>query len=101
MGRYADHRDFAANAPMNYREDTTTEAYLEGMARIAPPGMRPKAVRGRRFEERTDFSASTRWHRNYDLAMFGDTDIPGPSSETKQKALEGLIDHIARRPRGK
>ncbi len=99
MGRYADHRDFAANAPINYREDTTSEAYLVGMARIAPPGMRPRAVRGRNFEQRTGYSASARWHRNYDLAMFGATDIPEPGSEAKQRALEGLIDHIQRKPR--
>ena len=98
MGRYRSHDEFGANAPINYREDTTSESYLEGMSRIAPPGMKPKSTRGQRFEEKTDFKASVKWHRNFDVAMFGGTDIAAPSSETKQRSMEELIDHIGRRP---
>ena len=98
MGKYANHEELGANAPINYREDTTSERYLTGMTRIAPPGMKPKAHRGQRFEEKTDFKASVRWHREWDVAMFGGSDLPVPGSETKQTALEGLIDHIERRP---
>jgi len=29
--------------------------------------------------------------------MFGGTDIPGPSSETKQMRLEEMLDHIPRK----
>jgi hypothetical protein len=50
--------------------------------------MRPKEVRCRRFEERTDFDASVRWHHNYDVAMFGGSDIERPTSESKQRTLE-------------
>jgi len=99
MGRYASHEEFGSNAPINFREDTTSEAFDEGMSRIAPPGMKPRAMRGKRFEEHTDFGASVRWHRNYDIAMFGGTDIPTPASEPKQTALEEMIDHVKRRPR--
>jgi len=98
MGKYANHEEFGINAPINYREDTTSESYLKGMSVIAPPGMRPKQVKGRKFEEKTDFKASTRWHRNFDVAMFGGTDIPEPSSESKQMALEEMLDHVKRRP---
>lgn len=98
MGKYANHEEFGANAPINYREDTTSQSYLRGMSRIAPPGMKPKAVRGKRFEEKTDRKASARWHHNFDVAMFGGTDIPSPTSETKQMSLEEKVDHIKRRP---
>jgi len=98
MGKYANHEEFGINAPINYREDTTSESYLKGMSVIAPPGMRPKQAKGRKFEEKTDFKASTRWHRGFDIAMFGGTDIPAPSSESKQMALEEMLDHVKRRP---
>ena len=52
MGKYANHEEFGVNAPINYREDTTSESYLKGMAVIAPPGMRPKEMRGHKFEKR-------------------------------------------------
>ena len=98
MGKYRNHDEFGANAPINYREDTTSESYLDGMSRIAPPGMKPKSMRGQRFEEKTDFRASVKWHHNFDMAMFGGTDIDRPTSETKQRSMEELIDHIERRP---
>lgn len=98
MGRYADHKEFGANAPINFREDTTSESYLDGMSTIAPPGMKPKTMRGKRFEDNTDFKASVKWHRNFDIAMFGGTDIDLPSAATKQMRLEGMIDHVKRRP---
>jgi len=68
------------------------------MSAIAPPGMKPKAMRGKRYEDNTDFKASVRWHRNFDIAMFGGTDIDLPSSTTKQMRLEERIDHVKRRP---
>ena len=98
MGKYANHEEFGTNAPINYREDTTSESYLKGMSVIAPPWMRPKQIRSRKFEEKTNFSASARWHRNFDIAMFGGTDIEAPSSETKQMALEERINHVERKP---
>jgi hypothetical protein len=98
MGRYANHEDFGANAPINFREDTTSDSYLKGMSGIAPPGMKPKAMRGIRFEENTDFKASVKWHRNFDIAMFGGTDVGSPESETKQMGLEERIDGIKRKP---
>ncbi len=91
MGKYASHDEFGARAPVSYREDTTSESYLEGMSRIAPAGMRPKASRGRRFEEKTDFQASARWHRNYDLAMFGGSDIEALDYGSRQLGLEARI----------
>jgi hypothetical protein len=94
--KYRDHQEFGANAPINWRENTTSDSYLEGLSRIAPPGMRPRAHRGRQFEMRTDRRASADWHRNYDLAMFGGTDIPRPTSESKQMALEEMLDGITR-----
>ena len=54
MGKYANHEEFGVNAPINYREDTTGESFLNGMAAIAPPGMKmalgenPKGVSGSR-----------------------------------------------------
>ena len=90
MGKYANHNEFAGNAPPSWREETTSEVFLKGMSQIAPPGMKPKTSRAKRFEEKTDRGASTRWHHNYDIAMFGGTDIPLPSSETKQMTLEEL-----------
>ena len=59
MGKYANHEEFGVNALINYREDTTSESYLKSMAMIAPPGMRPRKMRGQRFEEKTDFKTST------------------------------------------
>ena len=88
MGKYASHEEMAGNAPPDYREHTTEEVYHEGLSRIAPPGMRPKKTRCRKYGERTDFGASVRWHYNYDLAMFGGTEIERPTSETKQRELE-------------
>ena len=98
MGKYANHEEFGINAPINYREDTTSESYLKGMAAIAPPGMRPKTVRGQKFERKTDFSASATWHRNFDIAMFGGSDVNVPGSESKQLNLEGKINGIKRMP---
>jgi len=98
MGKYANHEEFGVNAPINYREDTTSESYLKGMAVIAPPGMKPKSMRGQRFEKKTDFKTSTIWHRNFDIAMFGGSDINVPGSESKQLDLEGKINGIKRIP---
>jgi hypothetical protein len=97
MGKYANHDEFGVNAPINYREDTTSQAYLDGMLSIAPPGMKPKALRGKRFEKKTDFKASARWHRNFDLAMFGGSEIEG-DSQSSQMSLEGKLDGIKRVP---
>jgi hypothetical protein len=96
MGRYASHEEFGVNAPINYREDSTSESYLTGMMAIAPPGMKPKEVRGRKFEEKTDFKASAKWHRNYDVAMFGGSDVDVPGSDSKQLNLEAKINGIKR-----
>jgi len=98
MGKYANHEEFGVNAPINYREDTTREAYLKGMAVIAPRGMKPKQMRGQRFEEKTDFKASTTWHRNFDIAMFGGSDVDTPDSESKQLNLEEKLNGIKRIP---
>ena len=98
MGKYVNHEEFGVNAPINYREDTTSESYLKGMAVIAPPGLRPKAMRGQRFEQKTDFKASTTWHRNFDIAMFGGSDVDTPGSESKQLNLEEKLNGIKRIP---
>ena len=98
MGKYANHDEFGVNAPINYREDTTSESYLKGMAVIAPPGMRPKSERGQKFEKKTDFEASTTWHRNFDIAMFGGSDVDTPGSESKQLNLEEKLNGIKRIP---
>jgi hypothetical protein len=97
MGKYANHEEFGANAPINYREDTTSESFLNGMSVIAPPGMRPKVRRGKKFEDRTDFKASARWHRNFDIAMFGGSDIEA-DSVSGQMSLEGKLNGIKRVP---
>jgi len=95
MGKYANHNEFGVNAPINYREDTTAESFLKGMAVISPPGMRPKAARGKKFEEKTDFKASAKWHHNYDIAMFDGSDIDGASG---QLSLETKLNGIKRIP---
>jgi len=98
MGKYANHEEFGVNAPINYREDTTSESYLKGMAVIAPPGMKPKTTRGQRFERKTNFEASTAWHRNFDIAMFGGSEVNVPGSESKQLNLEEKLNGIKRIP---
>ena len=98
MGKYANHEEFGINAPINYREDTTSESFLKGMSAIAPPRMKPKETRGHKFEEKTDFKASARWHRNFDLAMFGGSDIGTADFESRQMTLEGKLDGIKRIP---
>ena len=97
MGKYANHEEFGVNAPINYREDTTSESYLNGMSVIAPSGMKPKQIRGKKFEEKTDFKASARWHRNFDLAMFGGSDIDS-KYESSQMTLEGKLNGVKRVP---
>jgi len=67
------------------------------MTIITPPGMKLKAERVNRFKAKIDRPHSTTWHHNYDVAMFGGTEIPGPSSETKQMHLEEMLDHIPRK----
>ena len=98
MGKYSNHEEFGVNAPINYREDTTSQSYLEGMSVIAPPGMRPKVARGRKFEGKTDFKASARWHRNFDIAMFGGSDIGAPDYDSQQMSLESKLNGIKRIP---
>ncbi len=98
MGKYANHEEFGVNAPINYREDSTSESFLKGMSAIAPMGMRPRVSRGQKFEEKTDFKASARWHRNFDLAMFGGSDIGTTDFEARQMTLEGKIDGVKRIP---
>ena len=97
MGKYANHEEFGGNAPVRYREDTTTESFLNGMSIIAPPGMKPKISRGKKFEEKTDFKASAAWHRNFDVAMFGGSDIGTQYYEAKQMDLERIFSGINRR----
>ena len=96
MGRYANHEEFGGNAPINYREDTTSESFLKGMLVIAPPGMKPKSTRGHKFEEKTDFKTSARWHRNFDAAMFGGSDIGTVDFEAGQLRLEEKLDGARR-----
>jgi len=98
VGKYANHEEFGVNAPINYREDTTSESFLKGLSAISPPGMKPKVSKGKRFEEKTDFKASAKWHRNFDLAMFGGSDIESKDYETGQMNLEGRINGIKRIP---
>jgi len=98
MGKYANHEEFGVNAPINYREDSTSDSFLKGMSVIAPPGMKPKVTRGQKFEEKTDFKASARWHRNFDVAMFGGSDIGAADFESRQMSLEGKIDGVKRIP---
>ncbi|MFC1961509.1 hypothetical protein ACFLWN_00455 [Chloroflexota bacterium] len=98
MGKYANHEEFGVNAPINYREDTTSESFLNGMTAIAPPGMKPRASRARKFEEKTDFKASARWHRNFDVAMFGGSDIGTSDYGNQQMNLEGKINVFKRMP---
>ena len=97
MGKYTNHEQFGVNAPINYREDTTSESYLNGMTVIAPPGMKPKEKRGKKFEEKTDFKASARWHRNFDLAMFGGSDV-GEDYSNQQLGLESKLNGVKRIP---
>ncbi len=97
MGKYANHEEFGGNAPVKYREDTTSESFLKGMSAIAPSGMKPKVSRGKKFEEKTDFKASAVWHRNFDVAMFGGSDIGTQDYEAKQLNLESMFKSIERR----
>ncbi|MBC8477894.1 MAG: hypothetical protein H8D49_06065, partial [Dehalococcoidia bacterium] len=92
------HEEFGVNAPINYREDTTSESFLNGMSVITPPGMKPRASRGKKFEEKTDFKASARWHRNFDFAMFGGSDIESKDYESGQMSLEGKLNGVKRMP---
>jgi hypothetical protein len=98
MGKYKNHEEFGGQAPVNYREDTTSESYLKGMSSIAPPGMKPKVIRGQRFEEKTDFKASALWHKNYDQAMFGGSDIGSPNYLNLQRILEGRPGEARKAP---
>ena len=97
MGKYANHEEFGVNAPINYREDSTSESFLKGMSAIAPPGLKPKQSRGKKFEEKTDFKASATWHRNFDVAMFGGSDIGTQDYEAKQMNLERMFNGTERR----
>lgn len=99
--KYLNHEQFGANAPLNWRDNTTSETYLKGMAHIAPSGMVPKEQRGKRFEERTTKPESAKWHHNYDIAMFGGTEIPKPTYQSKQMALEEKLNGITRIPQVK
>ena len=98
MGKYANHEEFGVNAPVNYREDTTSESFLKGMSAITPPGMKPKTSRGQKFEEKTDFKASALWHRNFDVAMFAGSDIGSSNFEQQQRSLEGKLGETKRKP---
>lgn len=98
MGKYSNHQEFGANAPINYREDTTSESYLDGMSVITPPGMKPKQSKAKKFEEKTDFTASARWHHNFDLAMFGGSDIESTDYTTSQMSLESKLNGVKRIP---
>jgi hypothetical protein len=98
MGKYTNHEEFGINAPMNYREDTTSESFLKGMSAIAPPGMKARESRGHKFEEKTDFKASARWHRNFDLSMFGGSDLGTADFENGQLSLETKLNGVKRIP---
>lgn len=98
MGKYANHEDFGARAPVVYREETTSESYLKGMSAISPPGMKPRASRGQKFEQKTDFKASALWHRNYDQAMFADSDIGSSDYLNLQRILERKPGETGRQP---
>ena len=98
MGKYANHEDFGAKAPVSYREDTTSQSYLKGMSAISPPGMKPKVSRGQKFEQKTDFKASALWHRNYDQAMFAGSDIGSSDYLNLQRILERKPGETGRQP---
>ncbi|MEK7354591.1 MAG: hypothetical protein AABZ77_08815, partial [Chloroflexota bacterium] len=59
--------------------------------------MKAKATRGKKFEEKTDFKASATWHKNFDVAMFGGSDIGTQDYEAKQLNLESMFKSIERR----
>ena len=98
MGKYANHEEFGANAPVNYREDSTSESFLKGMSAITPPGMKPRQSRGKKFEEKTDFKASASWHHNFDVAMFGGSDLGTSDFETRQMIIEKSSSGVNRIP---
>ena len=97
MGKYANHEDFGAKAPLTYREETTSESFIKGMSGICPSGMKPKASKVQKFEQKTDFKASALWHRNFDLAMFTGSDIGSPDFEKMQRMLEGRVAEIKKK----
>jgi len=86
-----------ANAPVNWRENTRPELYLEGMSTITPPGMKLKAERVNRFKAKIDQPHSAKWHRYFDIAMFGGSDIADTDYKAKQMRLEEMLDHIPRK----
>ncbi len=101
MGKYRDHYQFGANAPRNWRDTTTVDSYLLGLGQVAPPGMRPRRVRGERFQQNTREPQSAKWHHNYDHAMFDGTCIPRPTHQAKQLELEAEINGIEHIPKTK
>ncbi len=49
MGKYASWSEFEANAPKNYEEGATPDAYLKGLNGIAPTGAKAKPERGEHY----------------------------------------------------
>lgn len=50
MGKYASWAELEAAVPAVYEEKATAAAFLAGLEKITPPGMRPKEERGRNYE---------------------------------------------------
>ena len=98
MHKYKNHQEFGSNAPINWQEKATSEVYLEGLSKIAPEGMKPRVRRGQQFATKTGKPESAKWHHNYDLAMFGGTEISQPDVEPQQMPLEGKTNGIPRIP---
>ncbi len=49
MGKFVAHDEFGINAPVNYREDTTSEPFLKGMSATTSSGLNDvKRIHGRR-----------------------------------------------------
>ena len=90
MGKYANHQELAGHAPWSWRRNTTKESLEKGLSRIAPPGMKPKEERTKKFEENTGFKKSVSWHRNWDIAMFGGTEL-GETAPEEQLRIESLF----------
>lgn len=69
MTKYANWAELSDEAPTNYDDNTTEDAYSDGLERVAPPGMKPKAARAANYATGTNDKGG-KWLNNWKTAEY-------------------------------
>jgi len=69
MAKYASYADLSREAAEKYTRKATGDAYRAGLAKVAPPGKRPREARVSKYATAVSGKATV-WLREWEAKMF-------------------------------